>query len=199
MLEHQSVGWNGDATKTMGEREKRGSAARLKRIEGQTIPYTLHRQTGLIVMIDHDDVTLTSYCLLLYINGTTQPTYDKENVLVWVKNVFGLAVAGTNYKRMRTGKHCTVVLLRLSLPTKIGGKLVLHKHTINHQSGSLEDLWTFLGRFCGLDLERNPHKVGFGQGCRPGSGGVALFDFVEALFSSSPFSPRKSRSGRVLA
>lgn len=83
-----------------------------------------------------------------------------------VKNVYGVAVAGTNCRGMDTGKHFTVVLLRLSLPTKIGGQLVLHKHTINHQTGSLKDLWTFSRRVCGIDPERScDGRLSVGQGC----------------------------------
>ena len=52
-----------------------------------------------------------------------------------VKAVYGVAVAGTKCNDMTTGVDFTVVLLRLSLPRKIGLKLVLQKHTINTNRG----------------------------------------------------------------
>ena len=64
-----------------------------------------------------------------------------------VKNVYGVAVAGTNCSDMRSDTKFAVVLLRLSLPSEIGGKLRIKKYEIPQQ-GSLEELWTFVNRVC---------------------------------------------------
>jgi hypothetical protein len=58
-----------------------------------------------------------------------------------VQSVYGVAVAGTECKDMKGGANFAVVLLRLSLPTKIGGLLLLQQYKITSQEGdSLEDL-----------------------------------------------------------
>lgn len=85
-----------------------------------------------------------------------------------VQSVYGIAVAGTNCKGMRGGDSAdsfAVVLLRLSLPTKIGGKLRLEQYKIAPGSSrSLEQLWTFTNGVCKMCPLESADLL-YGQGC----------------------------------
>lgn len=81
-----------------------------------------------------------------------------------VNTVYGVAVAGTSCKDMKTGDQFAVVLLSVSLPTMIGGKFPLKRYTIT-DTQQLKDLWTFSRRVCRLGPANRNHALGCGRGC----------------------------------
>lgn len=102
-----------------------------------------------------------------------------------VGSVYGVAVAGAGCKGMNKGEF-TVVLLRLSLPMKIGEKLILHKYQIDQSNvNSLEDLCFFANRVCNMK-PLDACKLASGHGC-PG-----LLQCRQGYYRAIPTTPVKS-------
>lgn len=80
-----------------------------------------------------------------------------------VESVYGVAVAGVNCKDMARKKSFAVVLMRMSLPANIGGKLRIKKYEISGTSGALADLWAFATVVCRKNPGASP-DLGVGRG-----------------------------------
>ena len=92
-----------------------------------------------------------------------------------VESVYGVAVAGVNCKDMARDNSFAVVLMSLTLPATIGGKLRITKYKIV----VLDDLWTFVNFVCGK-------KPGASCELQVGQGRPACLQLPFDLLQSKP-------------
>lgn len=92
-----------------------------------------------------------------------------------VESVYGVAVAGAKCRDMQPNRFA-VVLMRVSLPTKIGGKLRVDKYVIGE---SLEQLWKFTAFLC-------PRKPSESVDLRVGKSRPACLQMPLALLEENP-------------